>query len=420
MRISTSEFLLGSLADIMNQEGNVNALNQQVASGQTMQSALDDPAGAEAALNLQGQITHLSVDGANAQSGSQSLQNSLNSLQGVSTVLAQIKNTAIQAANGTMSDEDRQALAGTVQSALQQLVQLANTQSADGQFLFGGSRTASAPFAVQPDGQILFTGDGGASSLEIAPSLTVPVTISGQSVFMNIPGGNGSFAVAASGSNTGQAYATAGGVTSASQLQAEHLAGTQFVVTFGAASPDGSLAYTVTSGTGSPGASGFAASSGIVASGSFAPGSGLTVGGMNVSFTGKPATGDSFVVATSQNVSIFQVLQNLQTTLASPGGGSSSSVAQQQIQNVLAEIETAQNSVLGAQATLGGNLSNIQSVQSLDTASSTQAQAQLTNLQSANLPQVLSNYNEGIVSLQAAEAAFARIQNLSLFSVIGP
>ena len=419
MRISTSEFLLGSLADMMNQESNVNALNQQIASGQTMQSALDNPAGAGAALSLQGQINHLSVDSANAQSGVQSIENSLGSLQSVSTILAQIKTTAIQAANGTISDDDRQALAATVQSALQQLVQVGNTQSSDGQYLFGGSRTASAPFAIEPSGQVVFTGDGGASSLEIAPSLAVPVTISGQGIFMNIPGGNGSFSVAASGSNTGHAYAVAGGVTSASQLQAEQLAGTQFVVTFGAASPNGSMAYTVTSGTGSPGAADFAATSGIVASGSFAPCAGLTIGGMDVGINGTPAAGDSFVVAPSQNVSVFQILQSLQATLATPGAATSA-ISQQQIQNVLAELESAQTSVLGAQATLGGNLSNIQSIQAQDTATSTQAQAQLSGLQSANLPQVLTNYNEGIVSLQASEQAFARIQNLSLFSVIGP
>jgi flagellar hook-associated protein 3 FlgL len=238
---------------------------------------------------------------------------------------------------------------------------------------------------------------------------------------MNVPTGNGSFSVAASGSNADGTYALPGGITSASQLLAEHLAGTEFVVSFGTVNSDGSINYTVTSGAGSPGSASFAASSGVVASGGFTSGSGLTFGGMNIDFTGTPATGDSFVVATSQNTSIFQILQNLESALtsSSPGGGSNSDV-QQQIQNVLAELESAQTSVLGAQATLGGNLSNIQSVQSLDTTSSTLAQVQLSNLQSVNLPQVITNYNEGVVSLQAAEAAFARIQNLSLFSVIGP
>jgi flagellar hook-associated protein 3 FlgL len=238
---------------------------------------------------------------------------------------------------------------------------------------------------------------------------------------MNVPSGNGSFSVAASGSNGGTAYGTPGGIISAAQLQAEHLAGTEFVVTFGAAGSGGSLAYTVTSGTGAPGTAGFAASSGTVASGSFTSGSGISFGGVSVTLTGSPATGDKFVVATSQNTSIFQILTNLASALTSSGpGASSSSVVEQQVENVISELDSAQNNVLGAQATLGSNLSDIETVQTRDSTASTSAQAQLSSLQSANLPQVITNYNESIVSLQAAESAFARIQNLSLFSVIGP
>ena len=46
------------------------------------------------------------------------------------------------------------------------------------------------------------------------------------------------------------------------------------------------------------------------------------------------------------------------------------------------------------------------------------AQAQLSNLQSANFPEVLSNYSAAVTALQAAEEAFSRIQNLTLFSVL--
>lgn len=417
MRISTNEFLLGSLNDIMSQESTVNQLNQEISSGQTMQSPLDDPAGAGAAISVAGQIQQLSFDSANAQSGAETIQDSLNSLQGVSTILSQVNATAVQAANGTMNSADRQALAGTVRSALNQLIQLANTQNSNGQFLFGGSRSDAAPFTIEANGQVVFNGDAGSSSIDIAPSLSVPVTMSGQGIFMNIPTGNGSFSTAASGSNTGSAYATPDAVTNAAQVTAEHLAGTEFVVTFGATNPNGSLAYTVTSGTGSPGTSGFAASSGVVTSGSFTSGSGLSFGGMSIGIDGAPATGDKFVVATSQNTSVFQILQNLVSALTTPN--QNGTAAQQQIESALGELGSAQTSVLGAQATLGGNLSDIQSVQSLDGSANLSEQEHLSNLQSANLPQVITSYNEGVVALQAAEEAFARIQSLNLFQIVG-
>lgn len=417
MRISTNEFLAGTLADILGQETSVNQLNQEIASGQTMQSAIDDPAGAGLALSTAGQIQQLSFDTANAQSGTATIQNSLASLQGVSTLLSQIQSVAVQAANGTMNASDRAALAGTVNSALQQLIQLANTQSADGSFIFAGSKTNAAPFVVQTNGKIAFNGDADTSSIAIAPSLSVPVSMSGQNIFMNIPSGNGSFSASASGGNTGTAYVTPAAVTSASQVLAEHLANTQFVVTFGAVAPDGSQAYTVTSGTGAPGSAGFTATSGTVASGSFASGAGLNFGGMNLNVGGTPAAGDKFVVATSQNTDVFTIVQNLAAAL---GTTANQNDAQQLIENAMAELGTAQTTVLSAQATLGGNLSDIQSVQSLDQNSSTTQKAQLSSLQTANLPQVITNYNEGVIALQAAESAFARIQSLSLFQMIGP
>lgn len=416
MRVSTNEFLTGSLNDILSQEATVNQLNQEIATGQTMQSAVDDPAGAGSALSIASQIQQLSFDTANANSGTASIQNSLNSLQGVGTLLTQVRDAAVQAANGTTNSADRQALAGTVESALQQLIQLANSQNSEGQYLFGGSKSEAAPFTVQANGQVAFIGDNGSTSLAIAPSLTVPISVSGQNIFMNVPTGNGSFSVSASGSNAGSAYATPGTVTNAGELSAEHLAGTEFVVTFGTANPDGSVGYTVTSGAGDPGTSGFTATSGVVTTGVLASGGGLNFGGMALSISGTPAAGDTFVVTTSQNTSIFQILQNLTSALTS---SQSSSAVQQQIENALAELSSAQTGVLGAQATLGGNLSDIQSVQSLDATASTAQQTQLSTLQSANLPQVMTNYNEGVVALQAAEEAFARIQNLNLFSIIG-
>ena len=152
------------------------------------------------------------------------------------------------------------------------------------------------------------------------------------------------------------------------------------------------------------------------ASGSVASGGGLNFGGMSLNVGGTPAAVDKFVVATSQNTSIFAIVQKLAAAL---GSTANKNDAQQQIENAMAELGSAQTTVLGAQATLGGNLSDIQSVQQLDENASTTQKAQLSSIQTANLPQVITNYNEGVIALQAAESAFARIQNLNLFQMIG-
>jgi len=90
------------------------------------------------------------------------------------------------------------------------------------------------------------------------------------------------------------------------------------------------------------------------------------------------------------------------------------------VQNAIGSIAGAQTSVLTAEASLGAGLSEIQSVQGQDQTQTTNAKTQLSNLQSANLPQVMANYSASVTALQASEEAMARIQNLSLFQYIQP
>lgn len=418
MRISTPEFLLGSLPDLLAQQSTVNQLNREIATGQTLLDPTADPAGAGLALQTAGEVRHLAYDAANAQGAGQTIGTTLSALQQVSSVIDQLRQTAVAGANAATTATGRAGLLATAQNALQQLVQLGNTRAADGSYVFAGSQASAAPFATAAGGQVAFVGDGATNAVEIAPGFSVPVTVSGQGVFENIPAGKDGVAVTAGQANTGSAFALAQGVTSLSQLAAERLAGTQYEITF-AAGAGGSLTYSVASGAGSPGTSGFSASSGTIASGSFAPGSDLQFAGLDIAITGTPAAGDSFAVDTGASASLFQTAQDLIAALAPPSPGQPASpAAQQQIENVIANLGGAQTSVLSATAALGSTLAQIQAVGAQDQTQGSDAQAQLSSLQSANLPQVLANYSAGVTALQAAELAFGKIQNLTLFSVI--
>jgi flagellar hook-associated protein 3 FlgL len=411
MQISTNEFLLGSLGDLLTQQSNLSQLNQEIATGETMLDATSDPAGAGQAIGLASGINRLTYDAGNAQAATDSIQNELGALQEVATVLDQLQQVALQGASGTNSPTENQQIASTAQSALQQLVQLANSQDSAGNYIFAGSTSNAPAFTTLADGQVVFSGDGASNSLEVGPSITVPTTVSGENIFMNIPAGTNGVAVTAAASNTGSASAAVQGVTDADQLSSEKLSGTQYEIAF-AAGTGGALTYTVTGGIGSPGSASFNTSSTTVASGTFTAGSDLQFGGLDVSITGTPEAGDQFDVQPAATSSLFQIAQGLISAL-----GSASSNPQQ-MQNAIANLQGAQNNILAAQATLGSNLAEIEGVQTADGDASTTEQAQLSELQSANLPQVLANYSEGVTALQAAELAFSKIQGLSLFSVM--
>ena len=419
MRISTSEFLLGSVNNLLAQQANVNELDREIATGETMLSASSDPGGAGQVIALANQVGTLNYDAANGQSATLTLQSGVSALQQVTDLLVQLRQTASAAANGTTSSSGRQSDITSAQTLLQQLVQLGNTQGSDGSYLFAGSKSNVPAFSTLSNGQVVFNGDAGTNQVEIAPSLNVASTISGQGIFMNVPAGTDGVAVSADSGNTGTAYALTQGVSNLSQVTAASLAGTQYDISFSGSGS--SLTYQVTSGHGTPGSASYNASAGVVASGSYVTGSGLAFGGIEVQISGTPAAGDSFAVQPGATTSLFQTVQDLITALGmQQNTGAQTAQAQQALQNALTNIGGAQTSVLSAQATLGTSLAEIQSVQTQTSSESSSASTEMSDLQSANLPQVLANYSEGVTALQAAQLAFAKVQNLTLFQYLVP
>ena len=319
MRISTNEFLLGSLNDMLAQQSTVNQLNREIATGQTMLDASSDPGGAAQMVGVTSQIAHLTYDSANGAAATQTLQSGVGALQQVTNLLVQLRQSAVAAATGTANASDRQSLIASAQTVLQQLVELGNTQGPNGAYLFSGSASSTPAFAPQPSGQVVFNGDNGSNQVEIAPSLNVTSTVSGQNIFMNVPAGAQGVGISAAGGNTGSAYAVVGGVTSLSQVTAAALAGTQYQIAF-AAGPGGSLTYTVTSGAGAPGSPGFIATAGVIASGGYAAGSDAVFAGIDVKLNGSPTAGDSFTVQPGARTSLFQTVQDLIGALQMPVG----------------------------------------------------------------------------------------------------
>jgi flagellar hook-associated protein 3 FlgL len=94
--------------------------------------------------------------------------------------------------------------------------------------------------------------------------------------------------------------------------------------------------------------------------------------------------------------------------------------AQQALQNVLSDLGGAQTSILTAQASLGTSLSEIQSVATQTSGQTADDNSSISDLQSANLPEVIANYDETLTALQAAEASFSKLQNMSLFQYLVP
>jgi flagellar hook-associated protein 3 FlgL len=418
--ISSSQFYGASLSGILQQQNLLNTLSQQLSTGNALVNPSAQPVAVAQNVSLTAQIGQLAGFSQNGSNAQQSLQLESSSLQSVGTLVQQVRQLALQMNNGTIDSQQLQNAATTMQGYLQQLVQYGNTQDGQGNYIFAGSRTQTQPFVLQSNGQVLYQGDGAQNQLALGASLSTAVGDPGSAVFMDIPGGNGTFSVSAGGSNTGGATAGPGTVNDPSLAQQVlTVNGTEYQISFSAAPSGSGLVYSVSSGVGAS-----FSSAGVVSSGAFT--SGMSVGlppgaspAIEVPILGAPAAGDSFTIAASKPQSLFTTFLDLQQAFSGSGQASgASSRRAQSISDALASLDQAQTALLGTQSAIGSRLQQVQAVQSQNSSVTLQLQTQQASISDINYPQVITQYQQSLTALQASESAFSQLQGLSLFKYL--
>ena len=161
MRISTTQYFNMGVQAMNDQQNTLAQLYQQLSSGVSIATPSDNPLGAAQAVQLSAQGATLSQYSDNQSTALSSLQAEDSTLGSVSTVLTNINTLLVRAGDGSLSDNDRNAIATQLQGLRSQLVTLGNATDAQGNYLFGGFQNTSAPFSASATGAVVYTGDAG-------------------------------------------------------------------------------------------------------------------------------------------------------------------------------------------------------------------------------------------------------------------
>ena len=244
-------------------------------------------------------------------------------------------------------------------------------------------------------------GDDGQRSIQVSPNSQSASSSSGADIFMRIKNGNGTFVTQATATNTGTGVASQGSVINQALVN-----GDSYQVNFTSATTydltDTTTAATVSTGN------------------AYVSGQAISVGGMQINISGAPASGDTFTIAPSTNVSVFQTISNFITTLNTPTTGNPAATAQLTagIQSTISGLNNAMSSIGTANAALGSSLDGLAALTSSDNNLHVQYQQTLAGLQSVNMTQAISNLTQEQTILTAAQKSFVSVENLSLFNYI--
>jgi flagellar hook-associated protein 3 FlgL len=401
MRMSTAGMHRTSIDAILDHQVKMAKTQLQVTTGKKFQTASEDPIGATRAAVLDRTL----ADNAQYERNSNIIETRLNySEQGLAdatTLLQRVRELALQGANTTLGSTERRMLAADVRQNAAALLDLANRTDANGEYLYSGTSTNTRPFAPGPAG-VSYQGDLTNRQVRISPTQALADGHTGADVFMGITEMNGTFATAVGNANTSGATIDVGKVSDATQWVPDNYT-IQFTSPTDWQVVDDTLPTpnVIATGTG------------------FTSGQSITFSGVTVTITGTPAANDSFTVQPAQKTDMFAMLEDLALTLE----GSTSTVTgaaqfSHGIGAAISNLDQALERTVTVRADIGSRLSAIDSAAATREDEAVDLQSLLSDLRDVDYAAAISKLNQEYAGLQAAQAAYTRIAQMSLFDYL--
>ncbi len=398
MRLSTAGMHRTSIDAILDHQAKMAKTQQQITTGRRFTTAAEDPIGAVRAVGLDRTLADNSQYERNSNILESRLSYEEQTLADVTTLLQSARDVALQGANSTLGLEERRMLANEVRQNLAALMEMANRDDGNGEFLFAGTSTATRPFAQGTTGAN-YLGDQTTRQIRISSTQSLADVHTGADVFMGIAERNGVFRTTVTAGNTGTATIDVGRVVDPTAWVADNYT-LQFT------SPTDWQVVDDTTPTPV-----------VIASGAgFTPGQSISFSGINVTITGTPAANDTFSITPAQNTDMFAMLDELARTLeGAPAIAGSNAAFQAQIGASIANLDKALERSVSVRAEVGSRLNAIDIAADFRESEAVDLQALLSELRDVDYAEAISQLNQQYAGLQAAQAAYTRIAQMSLF-----
>jgi len=124
---------------IMKNNRELSTAMQRLSTGSRINSAKDDAAGLSISTRMESQVRGLSMAIRNANDGISLMQTAEGAMDEVTNILQRMRELAVQSANGTNNDSDRQALNDEIVQLKSEIDRIANTTEFNNQKILDGS-----------------------------------------------------------------------------------------------------------------------------------------------------------------------------------------------------------------------------------------------------------------------------------------
>lgn len=405
MRIPTIQLLSRSIIAMQRQNAELEKTQLQISTGLRILKPSDDPTGSVKVLNLNANIGVIDQYSRNSAVAQASLSQQESVLGSINDTLQRVRELTVQGMSPANHDSARLDIALEIEERFKEILSLANTRDANGEYLFSGSLSDRMPF-INQGGTVTYQGDQVARELQVGDGTRIASRDPGDATLMGFTGGDGVVDVKAATGNRGTLLV---GQFSGDKSFVRDTYTIRF--TPAGNSTPGAMAYSVTDSA-SP-------TPNVVATGTYRNGEAISFGGVRMALSGTPADNDSVLVRPAQTESVFAVVQGLAAALRMPAVVNGvRSPSQNLLAQGLGNLDRALGAINDQRAAVGARLGSIDTLDSINADFRLQLDTLKSQTQDLDYADALTRFNMQLSSLQAAQQAFVKTSELSLFNYL--
>ena len=406
MRLGSANTYDRALQNLYSRQTELSNQQEKLTSGKNVNRPSDDPTGAAQAERALTRLARISSDNRSLEVQRSAITLAESTLGDATSLVQKLRELVITAGNAGYSASDRKSVAQEMSGLRDQLFALANARDANGTPLFGALGSASAPF-TDSSGGVSFNGVAGQRA---STETSIPGTMDGQAVWMNVASGNGSFALSTGTGNTGNLWTNTGQV-----LTPASLTGHNYTITFSVVGA--ATTYSVQDTTNIPATTVLPAPAVPPSPNpTYTPGQAITFDGLSLVANGAPANGDTVQVVPSTNTNLFKVMDDAITAIGDPN--LTSSQRAQAVGLALTQVDTGMNQLQAARSQAGEWMNRADNIQDAQEGRTLQLSADKSRAEELDMVKGIYDFTRFQTGYQTALQSYAQVQKLSLFNFI--
>ena len=183
MRISTAQYYKTNADQLQARQNKVAEVQAKLGSGKQILHPSENPSKADLISRLESGKERQAVYGKNVDAAQTRLTSEEAVLTSMTRIMQRITELTVQGGNDTLAAEDRAVIGAEVKALRDELLNLANTQDINGNYIFSGNKVQAPAFLENSSGVVSYNGDYGRLQINVSDVRRLSINTIGPELF---------------------------------------------------------------------------------------------------------------------------------------------------------------------------------------------------------------------------------------------